>query len=110
MKNEKSSGDGRSGRLGVRYDEFLARYANQVALRTTPEEVYLEFSSGVIQDPSTGAPIMPVHTRIAMTHSGARRLAELLTQTLSQAQPGVTQTPPVTGASAPASGLPPTGK
>lgn len=87
MSSASPKGEARQQqKLGVRYDEFVARYANQVMLRSTPEEVFLEFSSGVVQDPVTGQPLMPVHTRIAMTHTGARRLAELLSQTLSRPQ------------------------
>jgi hypothetical protein len=92
--SEGAPAEGRSATLGVRYDDMMARYANQVALRTTPEEVYLEFSSGVVQDPATGKPLMPVHTRIAMTHAGARRLAEILQQSLPRAQSGGNASPP----------------
>lgn len=93
MKEPKKPDDKAPVVMGVRYDELMARYANQVALRSTPEEIFLEFSSGVIPDPTTGQPLMPVHTRIAMTHAAARRLAEILTQTLSRPQPGMSQTP-----------------
>lgn len=84
MSDKKSAKEGQTQKIGVRYDELMARYANQVVLRTTPEEVYLEFSSGVIPDPGSGTPVMPVHTRIAMTHEGARRLSEVLAQTLAR--------------------------
>lgn len=75
-------------KIGVRYDDLMARYANQVLLRTTPEEVFLEFSSGPIPDPATGQPLMPIHTRIAMTHAAAKRLAEILSQTVLRPQGG----------------------
>jgi hypothetical protein len=80
----KITTDGAGAKLGVRYDDYTARYATQVGIRTTPEEVFLEFSSGVIPDPATGQPVMPVHTRIAMTHAGARRLSEVLAQTFAR--------------------------
>ncbi len=91
--------------IGVRYDEFMARYANQVLLRSTPEEVFLEFSSGVIPDPGSGQPLMPVHTRIAMSHAAAKRLAEMLSQTLLAAKPGSVEAQTATGDAA--SGFPP---
>ena len=35
--------------LQIRYDETNAKYANQVLLNTTAEEVYLDFSPGIVQ-------------------------------------------------------------
>ena len=103
------TGDAKSGggqqKIGVRYDDLMARYASQVLLRTTPEEVFLEFSSGPIPDPSSGQPLMPIHTRIAMSHSAARRLAEILAQTVLRPQGGTVETQ--TGAGDTASGFPP---
>ncbi len=103
------SGDGKGGggqqKIGVRYDDFMARYANQVLLRTTPEEVFLEFSSGAIPDPATGQPLMPIHTRIAMSHAAAKRLAEVLAQTVLRPQAGTVEAEARTGDTA--SGFPP---
>ena len=65
-------------KLKVRYEEMAAQYASQVILNTTKEEFLLDFSSGVVPDPVTGEPCVPVHTRVAMSLSGAKRLYSLL--------------------------------
>lgn len=100
-------GEMREVKLGVRYDEFLARYANQVAIRTTPEEVFLEFSSGVIPDPSGGQSLLPIHTRIAMSPAAARRFSEILTQALARPQITSNEARTDTVAGDRASGFPP---
>lgn len=68
----------------VKYDDMSARYASQVILNANVDEVFLDFSSGAIADPATGEPLVPVHTRIAMSPAGAKRLADLLNQALSR--------------------------
>lgn len=70
--------------IQVKYDDFTARYANHVLVNTGAEEVYLDFTSGVVSQPGGG--VMPIHTRIAMTPSGVVRLAQLLTQTVQKFQ------------------------
>ena len=71
-----------SHKLHVKYEDMTARYANHVLLNVSSEECYLDFSSGVIPDHAGGSSILPVHTRIVMTHAGARRLYQLLGQAL----------------------------
>ena len=66
----------------VKYEDMTARYASQVILNANADEIFLDFSSGALADPATGEPLVPVHTRIAMSPSGARRLADLLNQAL----------------------------
>ncbi len=65
-------------KLKINYESTTAKYAAQVILNATREEIFLDFSSGVIPDKETGGPSVPVHTRIAMSHVGAKRLYELL--------------------------------
>lgn len=64
----------------------MARYANQIVLTTGQEEVYLDFSSGVIPDQGGGSNVLPIHTRIAMPHGALRRFHQMLTQVLNKAQ------------------------
>lgn len=71
-------------KLKIRYQEMAARYANQVIIHSTKEEVIMDFSSGVVPDPITGESTIPVHTRIALTMGGARRLYELLGRSLER--------------------------
>ena len=79
-------------KLKVKYENMTAQYASQCILNSTKEEVLLDFSSGVVPDPTTGQPVVPVHTRIAMTMAGAMRLKNLLdkamTKAISQPVPG----------------------
>ncbi len=77
--------------LQIRYEDMSARYANHVLLNNGQEELYLDFSSGLVIDPAAGA-IMPIHTRIAMTPSAIVRLWQLLGQAVQNFQ--VIQTAP----------------
>ena len=71
--------------LQVRHDDHIPRYANHVLVSTGAEEVFLDFTSGVVTDRG-GVSVLPVHTRIAMTPSGVVRLAQLLAQTVQRFQ------------------------
>ncbi len=73
-------------KIKIKYDELSARYANQVVINGSAEEIYLDFSSGAIPDPNTGESVIPIHTRIAMTHNAAKRLLGALQQTLTRTQ------------------------
>lgn len=66
--------------LQVKYEDMTARYANQVVLTTGQEEIFLDFSSGIIPDQGSGVSVLPIHTRIAMTAGGVRRLYQVLGQ------------------------------
>jgi hypothetical protein len=78
--------------LQVRYEDMSARYANQVLLNTTAEEVYLDFSPGVVMDRAMGGAVLPIHTRIVMTPTGVLRLYQALAQALQNYQ--IVQTNP----------------
>lgn len=71
-------------RIRVKYEELSAVYASQVILNSTGEELFLDFSSGVITDPASKESLLPIHTRIAMSGSGARRLLTALQQLLNR--------------------------
>lgn len=71
-------------KLRVKYDQTTAQYANQFLVNTTAEELFLDLSSGTISDPSSGEAVIPIHTRIAMTYNGARRLAQILAQAVQR--------------------------
>ena len=80
--NNKQKNAGNTRQVKVRYAETSALYASQVLVNATGEDVILNFSSGYMSDPSSGQTLLPVHTRIAMTAAGARRLQALLDQVL----------------------------
>ena len=71
--------------LQVRYDDLKASYANHVLVSVGAEEVYLDFTSGIVAD-RPGVSVLPIHTRVAMTPSGVVRLAQLLAQTCQNFQ------------------------
>jgi hypothetical protein len=71
--------------VSVKYDDFTARYANHALVNVGQEEVYLDFTSGLVPD-RPGSSIMPIHTRIVMTPSGVVRLTQLLNQTIKNFQ------------------------
>ncbi|MEY5011301.1 MAG: hypothetical protein RLZZ253_2440 [Verrucomicrobiota bacterium] len=84
--------------IQIRYEDFTARFANHALVSVGNEEVYLDFTSGIIPD-RPGQSVMPIHTRIAMTPSGVVRLAQLLAQTVQnfqvvQVQPPASNEPP----------------
>ena len=71
--------------LQLKYENFTARYANHALVSVGAEEVYIDFTSGIVAD-RPGVSVMPIHTRIAMTPSGVVRLAQLLAQTTQNFQ------------------------
>lgn len=84
MSQSTSSEGAQPRKLRIKYEEFSARYANQTILSGSVDEVFLDFSSGPVPDAATGESLVPIHTRIAMSHSGARRLLAALQQTLKR--------------------------
>ena len=86
MPNENRPSDQQQPHtIQLKYEDFTARYANHVLVSVGAEEVYLDFTSGVVPD-RPGSSVMPIHTRIAMTPSGVMRLAQLLAQTTQKFQ------------------------
>lgn len=73
-------------RLQVKYEDMTARYANQIVLTAGQEEVFLDFSSGVIPDQGGGVSVLPIHTRIAMPHGALQRFHQMLTKLVNKSQ------------------------
>lgn len=80
-------------KLQVKYEDMTARYANQIVLTTGQEEVFLDFSSGIIPDQGSGVSVLPIHTRIAMPHSALKRFHQMLSQLFAKAQEQKAPTP-----------------
>lgn len=76
-------------KIQVKYEDMTARYANQVVLTTGAEEVYLDFSSGLVPDQGQGFATLPIHTRIAMTRAGLKRFYEVLGQAMSRGEQAI---------------------
>lgn len=69
--------------IRVKYDVSVATYAAQALVQAGAEEVFLDFSSGIVND-ANGTRVMPIHSRIALSHAGAQRLLNALAQTLQR--------------------------
>lgn len=67
----------------IDYADPCARYAGHFIVSTTPDEVMLDCASGLIRDSVTGKPIVPVHTRLALSYGSAQRLIQLLKQAVN---------------------------
>lgn len=80
----KPAPTGEKQKLKVKYEQTTAHYANQFLVNTTAEEVFLDLSSGAVTDPSSGDSVVPIHSRIAMSYAGARRLSQILAQAVQR--------------------------
>lgn len=78
MKKQPGDTEKTSEQVTVRYNETSSLFASQFILNTSSDDVTISFSSGPLADPSGNGTILPVHSRIAMTRDGARRLHEIL--------------------------------
>ena len=67
----------------IDYADPCARYVGHFIVSTTPDEVMLDCASGLIRDSATGKPIVPVHTRLALSYGSAQRLIQLLKQAVN---------------------------
>ena len=77
----EQGGDPQKATLRVKYDSSEALFASQALVQATAEEVFLDFSSGVVSE-GKDSRVMRIHTRIALTHAGANRLLSALSRTL----------------------------
>ena len=85
---KSSSGDAKQApkasnkKIKVSYEDVSVRYANQILINGSAEDIFLDFSSGPIPGSDAGETLLPIHSRIAMTHAGARRLQVALQRAL----------------------------
>jgi len=79
----EENNDNRKVTLRVKYEKSEAIFASQAMVQQTAEEVFIDFSSGVVSSGGEDR-VMPIHTRIAMTKTGAQRLLAALNRTLNQ--------------------------
>jgi hypothetical protein len=70
--------------IKVRYTETSSLYSSQFILNSSEEDITINFSSGPLVDPASGDTMLPIHTRIALTREGARRLHGILGKVLSE--------------------------
>lgn len=67
----------------IEYADPSARYVGHFIISTTADEVMLDCASGLIRDSQTGKPVIPVHTRLALSYGSAQRLIQLLKQAVN---------------------------
>jgi hypothetical protein len=68
----------------VVHDRMPAYYASQFLVTVTEDEMLVDCAPGLVGDPVQGDLVLPVHTRLALSRQGARRLIGVLTQALEQ--------------------------
>jgi hypothetical protein len=73
-----------SSRIEVQYEQRSALYASQFVLNGAEEELVLDCSSGLVVNVPDGRPVMPIHTRLAMSWGAAAKLAVLLNRAVAQ--------------------------
>ena len=74
----------KSSQVKIRYDVTSSLFASQFIVNTSAEDLTINFSSGPMTNPTGGETILPVHTRIAMSTDGAKRLHAILGQVLAE--------------------------
>ena len=81
---KKEPAGAKSAQIQVTFDKAETQYASQAVIQGTPEEIFLNFSSGILSGPEEGQFHLPVHTRIVMSYFGAKRLLNSLNQIIAQ--------------------------
>ena len=71
-----------SVRVRVRYETTEVSFASQFVVNASAEEIVVGISPGFVSDPNTKENLLPIHGRIALTPSGARRLVNALSSAL----------------------------
>lgn len=66
----------------VRYESTDVVYASQFVVNANQEDITVNCSAGYITDPNTGENLLPIHSRIVLTPTGAKRLIDTLNQAL----------------------------
>lgn len=72
-------------RLRLRYENTQVLYAAQFVINASEEEFIINFSAGSLPEAESNEPYLPIHTRIALSPGGARKLVQLLSQALTAA-------------------------
>lgn len=64
--------------IRVDYQGAVTAYASQFVLSASDEELVLDCAAGLLPDAPGTAFVLPVHTRLVLSHASAQRLWELL--------------------------------
>lgn len=88
METKSNSGNRNATKLRVRYETTEVKYGSQFVVNANNEDITVNCSAGYINDPHTNENLLPVHTRLVLTPSGAKRLIETLQQALDNVGDG----------------------
>ena len=80
---QTTTAGGQTVTVRVRYDTTEVAYASQFIVSAGAEEIVVGISPGFVTDPNSRENLLPIHSRIAMTPGGARRLMQALGNALS---------------------------
>ena len=86
MSAQKKATNQGSRRIKFEYLDPTARYSNQAIINSSGDEIFIDFSSGKLPDDGSGQSVLPIHTRIAMSPAGAKRLLAALQQSLNRVE------------------------
>jgi hypothetical protein len=64
--------------IRIDYQGAVTAYASQFVLSASDEELVLDCAAGLLPDAPGSAPLLPVHTRLVLSHASAQRLWEML--------------------------------
>ena len=84
MSAQKTVAANKAQTIKLDYLDPTARYANQAIINSSGDEIFIDFSSGKIPGSEAGQSLLPIHTRIAMSPAGAKRLIAALQQSLNR--------------------------
>lgn len=95
MSAQNNSANAGSQKIRLEYLDSTARYSSQAIINSSGDDIFIDFSSGKIPAPEAGHSVLPIHTRIAMSPAGAKRLVAALQQSLNRVEVSKKQpTPP----------------
>ena len=80
IKKDKKQGERVT--IKARYEQLSAMFVNQFIINRAEDDILIGFSSGAIEEPGTKDMLLPIHTRVAMSVSSARKLVALLTRAI----------------------------
>ncbi|MCA9154087.1 MAG: hypothetical protein KDA55_19255 [Planctomycetales bacterium] len=70
--------------IKIQYSNPTGLHASQFVVSGTEDDVFVDVSAGVVMDEVSGEQRLPIHSRIGMSYSAARRLIDLLQQVVRQ--------------------------
>lgn len=79
--------------IGIRYEQTTIINATQFLISGDDEQLILDGSSGPIRSEDGESAVLPIHTRLGMTWSAARRLTASLNEAMRRHETGQLDVP-----------------